>query len=123
MPPFQDEHSGGKGAPHEFPALLTLGIRFTDLCKLGSGIDHRALAFPVDIPGFRKKMRRYRPETIAFSGKKPRAFSMAGRRKRWRSTGSGHRMIFQGSSCWPRPPAPGRTGPFNPSCKPRTPVA
>jgi double-stranded uracil-DNA glycosylase len=56
--------------PHEFPALLELGIGFTDLCKLGAGMDHQALAFPVDIPAFREKMRRYRPRTIAFTSKK-----------------------------------------------------
>jgi double-stranded uracil-DNA glycosylase len=57
-------------APHEFPELLKLGIGFTDLCKLGAGMNHQALAFPVDIPGFCEKMRRYRPETIAFTSKK-----------------------------------------------------
>jgi TDG/mug DNA glycosylase family protein len=56
--------------PHEFPALLKLGIGFTDVCKLGAGMDHQALAFPVDIPAFREKMRRYRPDTIAFTSKK-----------------------------------------------------
>ena len=56
--------------PHEFPALLKLGIGFTDLCKLGAGMDHQALAFPIDIPAFREKMRRYRPNTIAFTSKK-----------------------------------------------------
>ncbi len=57
-------------APHEFPALLKLGIGFTDLCKLGAGMDHQALAFPIDIAAFRDKMRRYRPATIAFTSKK-----------------------------------------------------
>jgi TDG/mug DNA glycosylase family protein len=57
-------------APYEFSALLELGIGFTDLCKLGSGMDHQALAFPVDVPGFRDKMRRYRPKAIAFTSKK-----------------------------------------------------
>jgi TDG/mug DNA glycosylase family protein len=56
--------------PREFPALLNLGIGFTDLCKLGAGMDHQALAFPVDIAGFREKMRRHRPQTIAFTSKK-----------------------------------------------------
>lgn len=56
--------------PHEFPALLKLGIGFTDLCKLGAGMDHQALTFPVDIPAFREKMRRHRPQTIAFTSKK-----------------------------------------------------
>jgi double-stranded uracil-DNA glycosylase len=57
-------------APREFPALLELGIGFTDLCKSGAGMDHQALAFPVDIPAFREKMHRYRPKTIAFTSKK-----------------------------------------------------
>jgi TDG/mug DNA glycosylase family protein len=56
--------------PHEFAALLPLGIGFTDLCKLGSGMDHQALAFPIDIRAFREKIRRYRPGTIAFTSKK-----------------------------------------------------
>ena len=56
--------------PHEFPALLALGIGFTDLCKSGSGMDHRALASPIDIAAFRQKIRRHRPKTIAFTSKK-----------------------------------------------------
>jgi TDG/mug DNA glycosylase family protein len=56
--------------PREFPALLELGIGFTDLCKSGAGMDHQALAFPVDIQAFREKIRRYRPKTIAFTSKK-----------------------------------------------------
>src|SRR5450631_1779307 len=56
--------------PLEFPALLEFGIGFTDLCKSGAGMDHQALAFPVDIPAFREKMRHFRPKTIAFTSKK-----------------------------------------------------
>ena len=56
--------------PREFPALLELGIGFTDLCKSGAGMDHQALAFPVDIPAFREKIRRYQPKTIAFTSKR-----------------------------------------------------
>jgi TDG/mug DNA glycosylase family protein len=56
--------------PHEFPALLELGIGFTDLCKSGSGMDHQALASPVDIPAFRQKILLHRPKTIAFTSKK-----------------------------------------------------
>ena len=56
--------------PHEFPALLKRGIGFTDLCKTGAGMDHQALAFPIDIPAFREKMLRYRPGLIAFTSKK-----------------------------------------------------
>ena len=53
-----------------FRELLKLGIGFTDVCKLGAGMDHQALKFPVDIPAFRDKMLRYRPQTIAFTSKK-----------------------------------------------------
>jgi double-stranded uracil-DNA glycosylase len=56
--------------PHEFSALLKLDIGFTDVCKLGAGMDHHALKSPVDIGAFRDKMRRYRPRTIAFTSKK-----------------------------------------------------
>jgi TDG/mug DNA glycosylase family protein len=56
--------------PREFPSLLELGIGFTDLCKSGAGMDREALAFPVDIPAFREKIRRYKPKTIAFTSKK-----------------------------------------------------
>jgi TDG/mug DNA glycosylase family protein len=57
-------------APHEFPALLKFGIGFTDLCKLGAGMDYQALTSPIDIPAFWEKMQRYRPSTIAFTSKK-----------------------------------------------------
>jgi TDG/mug DNA glycosylase family protein len=56
--------------PHEFPGLLDLRIGFTDMCKTGSGMDHTALNFPIDVPGFREKIRRHRPKTIAFTSKK-----------------------------------------------------
>jgi double-stranded uracil-DNA glycosylase len=56
--------------PREFPALLELDIGFTDLCKSSAGMDHQALASPVDISAFTEKMLRYRPKTIAFTSKK-----------------------------------------------------
>jgi TDG/mug DNA glycosylase family protein len=56
--------------PHEFPGLLKLGIGFTDMCKVGAGMDHEALNSPIDVPAFREKMLRYRPKTIAFTSKK-----------------------------------------------------
>ena len=56
--------------PHEFPALLSLGIGFTDLCKQGAGMDHVALKAGVDVAGFAAKIRRHRPRTIAFTSKK-----------------------------------------------------
>jgi G:T/U-mismatch repair DNA glycosylase len=92
-------------APDEFPALLKLGIGFTDLCKLGAGMDHQALAFPVDIPAFREKMRRYRPKTVAFTSKRPRACSLEDQPGRSRWAGNHRRKAFPTSSCWPRHPA------------------
>jgi double-stranded uracil-DNA glycosylase len=56
--------------PHEFPALLDLGIGFTDMCKHGAGMDHLALKAGVDVAAFAAKMRRYQPATIAFTSKK-----------------------------------------------------
>ncbi|MGJ4948294.1 mismatch-specific DNA-glycosylase [Bradyrhizobium sp. HKCCYLS20291] len=56
--------------PEEFPALLALGIGFTDLCKHGAGMDHVALKAGVDIAGFAEKIRRYQPRTVAFTSKK-----------------------------------------------------
>jgi TDG/mug DNA glycosylase family protein len=56
--------------PHEFPALLELGIGFTDMCKHGAGMDHEALKAGVDVAAFVAKMRRYRPVTVAFTSKK-----------------------------------------------------
>jgi TDG/mug DNA glycosylase family protein len=56
--------------PHEFPDLLALGIGFTDMCKHGAGMDHVALKAGVDAAAFADKMRRYRPQTIAFTSKR-----------------------------------------------------
>ena len=56
--------------PSEFRALLEFGIGFTDLSKSGAGMDHQILAQSIDLAGFRIKMKRYRPKTIAFTSKK-----------------------------------------------------
>jgi TDG/mug DNA glycosylase family protein len=55
---------------HEYADMLALGIGFTDLCKLGAGMDHEALKAGVDMAAFTEKMRTYRPATIAFTSKK-----------------------------------------------------
>jgi Uracil DNA glycosylase superfamily len=80
--------------PHEFPALLKLGIGFTDLCKLGAGMDRQALAFPIDISlpsGKRCGAIGRRPSPSP--ARKPRAFSMGGRRKRLRWADSRRKTI------------------------------
>ncbi|WP_164937923.1 mismatch-specific DNA-glycosylase [Bradyrhizobium guangxiense] len=56
--------------PSEFAALIDLGIGFTDLCKTGAGMDHQIAAEAIDVAGFRAKIDKYRPRTIAFTSKK-----------------------------------------------------
>ncbi|TCU72432.1 G/U mismatch-specific uracil-DNA glycosylase [Bradyrhizobium sp. R2.2-H] len=56
--------------PGEFAELIALGIGFTDLCKTGAGMDYQIAAETIDVRGFRAKMEKYRPRTIAFTSKK-----------------------------------------------------
>jgi len=56
--------------PREYASLIELGIGFTDLCKTGAGMDHQIAAETIDVPGFRAKMDKYRPRTVAFTSKK-----------------------------------------------------
>nr|WP_201724181.1 mismatch-specific DNA-glycosylase [Bradyrhizobium centrolobii] len=56
--------------PSEFRELLELGIGFTDLSKSGAGMDHQIEAASIDVPGFRAKIKKYRPKTVAFTSKK-----------------------------------------------------
>ena len=56
--------------PEEFASLIELGIGFTDLSKSGAGMDHQIAAETIDVPGFRAKIEKYRPRTIAFTSKK-----------------------------------------------------
>lgn len=56
--------------PSEFAALIEFGIGFTDLSKSGAGMDHQIATASIDVPGFRAKIEKYRPRTIAFTSKK-----------------------------------------------------
>jgi TDG/mug DNA glycosylase family protein len=56
--------------PSEFAMLLDLGIGFTDLSKSGAGMDHQIETASIDVPGFKAKIEKYRPRTIAFTSKK-----------------------------------------------------
>lgn len=56
--------------PGEFAALIELGIGFTDLSKSGAGMDHQIARETIDVRGFRTKIEKYRPQTIAFTSKK-----------------------------------------------------
>lgn len=56
--------------PSEFAGLIQFGIGFTDLSKSGAGMDHQIARETIDVPGFRAKIGKYRPKTIAFTSKK-----------------------------------------------------
>jgi len=60
--------------PGEFRSLLSLGFGFTDLCKSGAGMDHQIVDHPIDVAGFKSKIRRFRPRSIAFTSKKAASF-------------------------------------------------
>jgi double-stranded uracil-DNA glycosylase len=55
---------------NEFRTLLDLGIGFTDLSKSGAGMDRQIPARSIDVLGFKAKIEKYRPKTIAFTSKK-----------------------------------------------------
>jgi TDG/mug DNA glycosylase family protein len=54
----------------EYSALLAHGIGFTDLSKVGVGMDHEVGSDQYDVAGFEAKMRVYKPRVIAFTSKK-----------------------------------------------------
>lgn len=56
--------------PGEFGELLPLGIGFTDMSKVGVGMDRDVRADQYDVAGFESKIRRYKPRTVAFTSKK-----------------------------------------------------
>src|SRR5215475_4894866 len=60
--------------PREFPSLLNLGFGFTDLCKAAAGMDHEIADRPIDIAGFKSKIQRFQPRSIAFTSKKAASF-------------------------------------------------
>jgi TDG/mug DNA glycosylase family protein len=60
--------------PREFRSLLDLGFGFTDLCKSGAGMDHEIVDHPIDVAGFKSKIRRFGPRSIAFTSKKAASF-------------------------------------------------
>jgi TDG/mug DNA glycosylase family protein len=57
-------------APQEVPKLAELGIGFTDMSKVGSGMDHEIGPQHFDATLFETKMRRFRPRAVAFTSKK-----------------------------------------------------
>jgi TDG/mug DNA glycosylase family protein len=56
-------------APEEYPLLLALGVGLTDMCKTGWGVDSAIDPSLYDVEGFRRKVRRLRPQALAFTSK------------------------------------------------------
>jgi len=57
-------------APHQYGELLSLGIGLTDICKTRWGVDADIPPHAFDPHRLRAKVRRLRPQTIAFTSKK-----------------------------------------------------
>lgn len=55
-------------SPADYPAMLTLGFGFTDLCKTQAGGDHEVDAF--NRKRLERAVKRYRPRALAFTSKK-----------------------------------------------------
>ena len=55
--------------PHEYPALQSLGIGLTDLCKIHCGVDSELPDDAFDLAAFRQKITRFQPELVAFTSK------------------------------------------------------
>lgn len=64
--------------PHEFPALLALGIGLTDLAKTYAGADAGIRRAHDDSVGLRAKIEAFQPAWLAFNGKRA-AQGMLGR--------------------------------------------
>ena len=88
--------------PSEFRALMELGIGFTDLSKSHAGMDHQISVQSVDVLALRAKVKKYRPRTIAFTSKRPQAFSTISQQRKSRLAGSSQRKGFQKPSCFRR---------------------
>lgn len=56
--------------PREFRKLLELGIGFTDMSKVGCGMDHQIKQELFDARLFEANIRKHQPRAIAFTSKK-----------------------------------------------------
>jgi TDG/mug DNA glycosylase family protein len=57
-------------APAQYPRLLQHGIGLTDFCKTHWGVDASIEHEQFDIAGFRRKVVRLKPKSLAFTSKK-----------------------------------------------------
>jgi double-stranded uracil-DNA glycosylase len=56
-------------APHDYPKLLPLGIGLTDFCKVSWGVDSEIDRAHFDTAGFAAKVKRLKPQALAFTSK------------------------------------------------------
>lgn len=56
--------------PEDFMRLPEYGIGLTDLAKNRSGVDNQIHQEDYDVAGFRRNIEKYRPQVVAFNGKK-----------------------------------------------------
>lgn len=55
--------------PHDYPALLDLGLGLTDFCKTAWGVDSAIPRGEFDVAGFKRKVARLKPRALAFTSK------------------------------------------------------
>ena len=56
-------------SPHEYPALRSLGIGLTDLCKIHCGVDSVLPDDAFDLVAFHQKIAQFQPALVAFTSK------------------------------------------------------
>ena len=56
-------------APREYPLLLDLGVGLTDFCKTRWGVDAQIAREAFDVAGFKRKVKRLKPDALAFTSK------------------------------------------------------
>lgn len=56
-------------APHEYPLMLDLGVGLTDFCKISWGVDSQIDREHFDVAAFKRKVKRLRPQALAFTSK------------------------------------------------------
>jgi double-stranded uracil-DNA glycosylase len=56
-------------APHDYPKLAELGIGLTDFCKVSWGVDADIDREHFDTAAFRRKVKRLKPQALAFTSK------------------------------------------------------
>jgi double-stranded uracil-DNA glycosylase len=60
--------------PQQFRELAALGIGITDVAKTQSGMDDKIVVTARDVALLRSKVRKHRPKTLAFVGKRSAAY-------------------------------------------------